>query len=50
MTVLPINWCNRRTGEAKLKFEGTGSRYSFICLCVWLEKHFNCGDCRKENG
>ena len=47
-TVLPITWRNRRTGEAKLKIKEMGSRYLFICLYVWLEKYFSCGDYRKK--
>ena len=45
---LPITWRNRRTGEAKLKIREMGSRYLFICLYVWLEKYFSCGDYRKK--
>jgi len=48
-TVLPITWRNRRTGEAKLKIREMGSRYLFICLYVWLEKYFSCGDYKKRN-
>lgn len=47
-TVLPITWRNRRTGEAKLKIKEMGSRYLFICLYIWLEKYFACGDYRKQ--
>ena len=47
-TVIPITWRNRRTGEAKLKLREMGSRYLFICLYVWLEKYFSCGDYRKR--
>ena len=47
-TVLPITWRNRRAGEAKLKLREMGSRYLFICLYVWLEKFFSCGDYRKQ--
>lgn len=47
-TVIPITWRNRRTGEAKLKIREMGSRYLFICLYVWLEKYFSCGDYRKK--
>ena len=47
-TVIPITWRNRRTGEAKLKLREMGSRYLFICLYVWLEKYFSCGDYRKK--
>jgi dolichol-phosphate mannosyltransferase len=47
-TVTPITWRNRRTGEPKLKIREMGSRYLFICLYVWLEKYFSCGDYRKD--
>jgi dolichol-phosphate mannosyltransferase len=46
-TVMPITWRNRRHGEAKLKIKEMGSRYLFICLYIWLEKYFSCGDYRK---
>lgn len=47
-TVIPISWRNRRTGVAKLKIKEMGSRYLFICLYIWLEKYFSCGDFRKK--
>jgi dolichol-phosphate mannosyltransferase len=47
-TVIPITWRNRRSGVAKLKIKEMGSRYLFICLYVWLEKYFACGDYRKK--
>lgn len=47
-TVIPITWRNRRTGVAKLKITEMGSRYLFICLYIWLEKYFSCGDFRKK--
>ena len=47
-TVIPITWRNRRSGEAKLKLKEMGSRYLFICLYIWLEKYFSCGDYRKQ--
>lgn len=47
-TVIPISWRNRRTGIAKLKIKEMGSRYLFICLYIWLEKYFSCGDFRKK--
>ena len=47
-TVVPITWRNRRTGISKLKIREMGSRYLFICLYVWLEKYFSCGDYRKR--
>lgn len=45
--IIPITWRNRRTGIAKLRIKEMGSRYLFICLYVWLEKYFSCGDYRK---
>jgi dolichol-phosphate mannosyltransferase len=47
-TVVPITWRNRRTGSAKLQIREMGSRYLFICLYVWLEKHFSRGDYRRR--
>jgi dolichol-phosphate mannosyltransferase len=47
-TVIPITWRNRRSGVAKLKIKEMGSRYLFICLYIWLEKYFSCGDYRKR--
>jgi len=47
-TVMPITWRNRRTGVAKLKIQEMGSRYLFICLYLWLEKHLSRGDYKKE--
>jgi dolichol-phosphate mannosyltransferase len=46
-TVMPITWRNRRTGVAKLKIQEMGSRYLFICLYLWLEKHLSRGDYKK---
>jgi dolichol-phosphate mannosyltransferase len=43
---LPITWRNRRSGNAKLKIKEMGSRYLFICLYIWLEKHLSRGDYR----
>ena len=45
-TVIPITWRNRRTGVAKLKIKEMGSRYLFVCLYIWLEKHLSQGDYR----
>jgi dolichol-phosphate mannosyltransferase len=42
--VIPINWYNRTEGVSKLKLEEMGSRYLFIVLYVWLEKHLARGD------
>lgn len=48
-TVIPITWRNRRTGEAKLQIKEMGSRYLFICLYIWLEKHLTHGDYRNSS-
>ena len=42
--VLPISWTNRATGFSKLKIKEMGSRYLFIVLYLWLEKHLSRGD------
>lgn len=42
--VLPISWHNRATGVSKLKLKEMGSRYLFIVLYIWLEKHLARGD------
>jgi dolichol-phosphate mannosyltransferase len=41
---VPITWTNRKTGVSKLKLQEMGSRYLFIVLYLWLEKHFSRGD------
>lgn len=45
--VVPITWRNRKHGESKLKLKEMGSRYFFIMMYVWLEKHFSRGDYRR---
>jgi len=45
---IPITWRNRRTGIPKLKIKEMGSRYMFICLYLWLEKHLTRGDYRRR--
>jgi dolichol-phosphate mannosyltransferase len=47
-SIIPITWRNRRTGLAKLKIREMGSRYLFVCLYVWLEKHLSRGDYSKS--
>ena len=47
-TVIPITWRNRRTGSPKLRIKEMGRRYLFICLYIWLEKYFSCGDYRRD--
>ena len=44
--VTPISWTNRRAGESKLKLQEMGSRYLFIVLHAFLEKHLTRGDYR----
>lgn len=46
-TVMPIRWYNRKAGISKLKIKEMGSRYLFIVLYVWLEKHLSMGDYRR---
>ena len=40
-TTIPITWRNRTTGVSKLKLKEMGSRYLFIVLSIWLEKHLS---------
>ena len=42
--VVPITWTNRAHGVSKLKIKEMGSRYLFIVLYLWLEKHLARGD------
>jgi dolichol-phosphate mannosyltransferase len=46
--VIPIGWRNRTEGVSKLKLQEMGSRYLFIVLYVWLEKHLAKGDYRRR--
>ena len=43
-TAIPNTYRNRQTGVPKLKIKEMGSRYLFICLYIWLEKHLSRGD------
>ncbi len=45
--VVPISWRNRRAGESKLALREMGSRYLFIVLYAFLEKHLSRGDYRR---
>lgn len=47
-SVVPITWTNRTTGISKLKIKEMGSRYLFIVLYLWLEKHLSRGDYRRR--
>jgi dolichol-phosphate mannosyltransferase len=42
--ILPVSWTNRKTGISKLKIKEMGSRYLFIVLYLWLERHLSRGD------
>jgi dolichol-phosphate mannosyltransferase len=42
--VVPISWRNRTTGTSKLRLQEMGSRYAFIVLYVFLERHLSRGD------
>lgn len=45
--IIPISWTNRKTGISKLKIREMGSRYLFIVLYLFLEKHLSQGDYRR---
>jgi dolichol-phosphate mannosyltransferase len=47
-TVIPTIWRNRRSGISKLKIREMGSRYLFIAIYCWLEKHFSGGDYKRR--
>jgi dolichol-phosphate mannosyltransferase len=42
--VVPISWRNRTSGASKLKLQEMGSRYAFIVLYAFLERHLSRGD------
>ncbi|MGA2132442.1 MAG: glycosyltransferase family 2 protein [Bryobacteraceae bacterium] len=46
--VVPISWTNRKSGISKLKIKEMGSRYLFIVLYLWLERHLSRGDYRRR--
>lgn len=46
--VVPITWTNRAHGVSKLKIKEMGSRYLFIVLYLWLEKHLSRGDYHRK--
>ncbi|GCA75619.1 bifunctional apolipoprotein N-acyltransferase/polyprenol monophosphomannose synthase [Microcystis aeruginosa NIES-2520] len=47
-TTIPITWRNCTTGVSKLKLKEMGSRYLFIVLSIWLEKHLSRGDYKRK--
>jgi dolichol-phosphate mannosyltransferase len=46
--IIPISWENRRAGSSKLSLNEMGSRYLFIVLYVFLERHLSRGDYRRH--
>jgi dolichol-phosphate mannosyltransferase len=46
--VVPVSWTNRAAGTSKLSLQEMGSRYLFIVLYVWLERHLTRGDYRRR--
>ena len=42
--IVPISWTNRRAGVSKLKLQEMGSRYLFVVLYMFLERHLAKGD------
>jgi dolichol-phosphate mannosyltransferase len=47
--VVPITWTNRQHGVSKLRLQEMGSRYMFIVLYVFLERHLSRGDYRRPD-
>jgi dolichol-phosphate mannosyltransferase len=45
--VVPTSWCDRTAGRSKLALKEMGSRYLFIVLYVFLERHLSRGDYRR---
>ncbi len=45
--ITPISWTNRTSGESKLRLKEMGSRYLYIVLMVFLERHLSRGDYRR---
>ena len=45
--VVPVSWRNRAAGVSKLSLQEMGSRYLFIVLYVFLERHLSRGDYRR---
>ena len=48
--VVPISWTNRAAGTSKLKIDEMGSRYLFIVLYAFLERHLSRGDYKVAPG
>ena len=45
--IVPTSWTNRAAGTSKLQLSEMGSRYLFIVLYVFLERHLTRGDYRR---
>ena len=45
--VVPTTWRNRKAGDSKLAMREMGSRYLFIVLYAFLERHLSRGDYRR---
>jgi dolichol-phosphate mannosyltransferase len=48
--VAPISWRNRTSGTSKLSLQEMGSRYLFIVLYTFLERHLSRGDYSRQGG
>lgn len=46
---LPIRWYQRTHGVSKLRIKEMGSRYLFIVLYIFLERHLSHGDYRRRD-
>jgi dolichol-phosphate mannosyltransferase len=47
--ITPISWTNRTAGTSKLRLQEMGSRYLFIVLYVFFERHLSRGDYRRSD-
>ena len=47
--IVPTSWTNRASGTSKLQLTEMGSRYLFIVLYVFLERHLTRGDYRRSS-
>jgi dolichol-phosphate mannosyltransferase len=47
--ITPISWTDRRAGASKLHLQEMGSRYLFIVLYVFFERHLSRGDYRRTD-
>jgi dolichol-phosphate mannosyltransferase len=47
--IVPTSWRDRTAGESKLALKEMGSRYLFIVLYVFLERHLSRGDYRRAD-